>query len=288
MKIGFIGLGIMGESMCENIVKKHDDKVYVYDLIPEQIKKLTDIGAIACKSALEVAENADVIFSIVPTSNHSKQVYNELLPALKEGKYCVDMGTIDPSASVEISKTVKETGAQFLDAPVLKSKPAAIAGELGIVVGGDKEAFEFIKPLLAYMGNTILYMGANGNGLVMKICSNSLLGEVQNGVNETLVLAEKYGISLDNYVAAVALGSGHNVYLTSKVEAIRNKDYTTAFSTENMAKDLGICKTLSDEAGLPMPGVEKALDVYKWLLDNDYAKKDYSCSIEAIRAAAKK
>lgn len=287
MKIGFIGLGIMGEAMCSNIVKKHDDTVYVYDLVPEQVKKLTDLGAVGCASCTEVAQNAEVLFSIVPTSNHSKQVYEELLPVLGEGKYCVDMGTIDPPASIEISQMVKKTGAQFLDAPVLKSKPAAIAGELGIVVGGDKEAFDFIKPLLDYMGTTVLHMGPNGNGLVMKICSNALLSEVQNGVNETLVLAEKYGISLDNYVATVALGSGHNVYLTSKVEALRNHDYTTAFSTENMAKDIGICKNLSKEAGINMPGIDVAMDVYQWLLDNGYGKQDYASSIEAIRALNK-
>lgn len=283
MKIGFIGLGVMGESMCANIVKKHDDDVYAYDLIDSQVEKLVKEGAIGCKNQLEIAEKSDVIISIVPTSKHSWDVYNAILPALHKGKYCIDMGTIDPSASVEISETVKATGAQFIDAPVLKSKAAAIAGELGIVVGGDKEVFDFLYPILEYMGTDILHMGKNGNGLVTKICSNTLLAQVQNGVNETLILADSYGISLDDYVAAVSLGTGNNAYIPAKKESIRNKDYTVAFSTENMAKDIGICNTMSKVSGISMPGMEVSLNRYQWLLDNGYGKKDYCASIEAVK-----
>lgn len=283
MKIGFIGLGIMGESMCENIVKKHDDEVFVTDLVQSQVDKLVAAGAKACKDATEVIEKADTIFSMMPTSNHTREVYKKALPALGEGKIVVDMATIDPSASVEVANMVKETGAQFMDAPVLKSKAAAIAGDLGIVVGGDKDIFEKIRPILDYMGTTVHYMGENGKGLVAKICANTMLAGVQNAVNETLTLAEAAGLSLDDYVKAMALSTGANAYLPAKLNAIRNRDYTTAFSVENMNKDLHICEGLAKESGVAMPGLENDLSVYTWLMENGYAKQDYSASLEAVR-----
>ena len=111
MKIGFIGLGIMGESMCENIVKKHDDTVYCFDFIPAKVELLASKGAVPCKDSVELAEKSDVIISMVPKSEHSMSVYKTILPVLGAGKTCIDMSTIDPSVSVEISKMVKATGA---------------------------------------------------------------------------------------------------------------------------------------------------------------------------------
>ena len=103
MKIGFIGLGIMGESMCANIVKKHNDTVYCSDLNKEQVKKLAALGAVACDNNIEVAEKADMIISMVPTSKNVSDLYQELLPHITEGMICIDMSTIDPSVSVEVS-----------------------------------------------------------------------------------------------------------------------------------------------------------------------------------------
>lgn len=258
MKIGFIGLGIMGESMCENIVKKHDDKVYVFDFVEAKVKQLEAVGAVACSSSKEVAEHADVIISMVPKSEHSRSVYNEVLPVLDATKTCIDMSTIDPSVSVEISEMVKATGAQFIDAPVVKSKPAAIAGKLGIYVGGDETTFEAMRPILSYMGENVIRMGDNGKGLVMKICHNALVSQIQNGVNETSTLAAANGIDIMTFAQAISYGGGQNFYLDSKKEPISKEDYTTAFSIENEYKDVNICMNLAKECGVSMPGEENA------------------------------
>lgn len=283
MKIGFIGLGIMGESMCENIVKKHDDKVYAFDFVEEKVKKLEAIGAIGCKSSLEVASNADVIISMVPKSEHSRSVYNEILPALDNTKTCIDMSTIDPSVSVEISKMVKEKGAEFIDAPVVKSKPAAIAGKLGIYVGGDDETYEAMLPILKYMGENVIHMGENGKGLVMKICHNALVSQIQNGVNETVTLAGANGIDILTFAQAISYGGGQNFYLDSKKEPISKGDYTTAFSIENEYKDVNICMNLAKECGVNMPGEENALSVYQKAMDAGYGKEDFCATIKVVR-----
>ena len=283
MKIGFVGLGIMGESMCENIIKKHDDKVYVFDFVREKVDKLAALGAVPCASSLEVAENADVFISMVPRSEHSRAVYGEILPALGPGKTCIDMSTIDPSASVEISEMVKATGAEFIDAPVVKSKPAAIAGKLGIYVGGSEEAYEAMKPILLYMGENVIRLGENGKGLVMKICHNALVSQIQNGVNETSTLAAKNGIDILTYAQAISYGGAGNWYLDSKKDALSREDYTTAFSIENEHKDVHICLNLAKECGFSMPGEENAARVYDEALAKGIGKEDFCATIKIVR-----
>lgn len=282
MKIGFIGLGIMGEAMSSNIINKHNDEVYVFDTVREKVNNLSKIGAIPCQSSIELAKNCDIIITMVPKSEHSMFVYKGILESLDETKICIDMSTIDPSVSIDIANMVMAKGAKFADAPVVKSKPAAISGTLGIYVGSDEETYEAIKPILDYMGNNVIRMGNNGKGLVMKICHNTLVAQIQNGVNETITLAKKNGINIEDYAKAISYGGGQNFYLDSKTNSLKNEDYTTAFSIENMAKDLGICKTLAHECNLDMPGALVANEVYKKSIEMGYAKEDFSATIKVV------
>lgn len=283
MKIGFIGLGIMGESMAENIVKKHDDEVYVFDFVKEKVDLLESKGAKACSSSKEVAENVDVIISMVPKSEHSMSVYKEVLPVLDASKTCIDMSTIDPSVSVKISEMVKKTGSQFIDAPVVKSKPAAIAGKLGIYVGGDEKTYEAMRPILLYMGENVIRMGDNGKGLVMKICHNALVSQIQNGVNETATLAKANGIDILTYAEAISYGGAGNWYLDSKKDVLAKEDYTTAFSVENEHKDVHICLKLAEECGVDMPGEENAVRVYDKALEMGLGKEDFCATMKVVR-----
>lgn len=285
MKIGFIGLGIMGESMAENIVKKHNDKVYVFDFVKEKVDLLASKGAIPCENSVELAKNSDVIISMVPKSEHSRAVYEGIIDVLDSTKTCIDMSTIDPSVSVEISKMVKAKGAQFIDAPVVKSKPAAIEGTLGIYVGGDEKTYEAMKPILSYMGCNIIRMGDNGKGLVMKICHNALVSQIQNGVNETITLAKANGISIPEFTKAVSYGGAANWYLDGQAAKLDAEDYTTAFSIENMAKDVNICVNLAKECGVKMPGEENALNVYTKALEKGMGKEDFRATIKVVREA---
>ena len=283
MKIGFIGLGIMGESMCENIVKNHSDTVYCSDLNKEQVKKLESLGATGCDSNIDVAKSADVIITMVPKSEHVKAVYTELLPYIDSTKICIDMSTIDPSVSVECANMIKAKGAQFADAPVVKSKPAAIAGELGILVGCDESLYETIKPILAYMGCNIIRMGENGAGLAMKICHNTLCAEIQNGVNETLLLAKSMGISAEDYHTAISYGGAQNFYLDAQWQNIENENWTTAFSLENERKDLGICERLAGEQNVDMPVMKHVKSVYDKGFDAGIGKEDWRATYKIVR-----
>lgn len=283
MKIGFIGLGIMGESMCENIVKKHNDKVFVNDHKQSQIDKLCSMGAVGCETNADVAKSADLIITMIPTSKHVSDCYDELLPYLGAGKICIDMSTIDPDVSVAVSKKVKAFGAQFADCPVVRSKADAIAGTLGVLVGCDEALFEVIRPILAYMGSNIIYMGGNGMGLTAKICHNTLVAEIQNGVNETLILAQKMGISIDNFAAAVAAGGAQNFYLNAQKEKLKNEDWTTAFSLENVCKDIGICAAMSESIGFDMPGMRAAKAAIEKGMEKGWGKQDFRQTYRIVR-----
>ena len=283
MKIGFVGLGIMGEPMCANILKKHDDKVFVYSHGQAAIDRLVAQGAVGCASSLEVARNADVFISMVTRSENSRQVYTEIAPAMGPGKYCIDMSTIDPSVSVELSEMIKATGAEFIDAPVVKSKPAAIAGKLGIYVGGSEAAYEAMKPVLLYMGEDVIRMGGNGKGLVMKICHNALVSQIQNGVNETATLAAANGIDILTYAQAISYGGAGNWYLDSKKAALAAEDYTTAFSVQNEHKDVHICLDLAAQCGVKMPGEENAARVYDKALEMGLGGEDFCATIKVVR-----
>ena len=287
MKIGFIGLGIMGESMCANIIKKHDDKVYVFDVVKAKVDQLASEGGVACADANELARKSDVIISMVPKSEHAKAVYFGILSELNSSKICIDMSTIDPSVSVEISKMVKEKGAEFIDAPVVKSKPAAIAGKLGIYVGGSESVYEKMRPILLYMGENVIRMGDNGKGLVMKILHNALVSQIQNGVNETLTLAAANDIDIQTFATAVSYGGAQNFYLDSKKDVLSREDYTTAFSVENMNKDVHICANLAKECGVYMPGEENAVRVYETAMEKGYGREDFSATIKVVREGKK-
>jgi len=283
MKIGFVGLGVMGAPMCENLLKKHDDTVFVYNRTPAKAEPLREKGAVVCESARTAAERADVFITMVSTSADSRAVYEEILPALGAGKLCIDMSTIDPSASVAIAAAVKKTGAEFIDAPVVKSRPAAEAGTLGIYVGGSEAAYEAALPILRYMGENIIRMGDNGSGLVMKICHNALVSQIQNGVNETAALAASCGVDILTFAQAISYGGGQNFYLDSKKTPLANEDYTTAFSVQNMHKDLHICQALARERGVYMPGEDNAVRVYDEAMAAGLGAEDFCATAKIVR-----
>ena len=282
MKIGFIGLGIMGEPMAANIVKKHDDQVFVSDLNKAQTDKLVQAGAVGCESNIEVAKRADVIITMVPRSEHVKSVYTQLLPYIDETKICIDMSTIDPSVSLECAAMVKAKGAQWADAPVVKSKPAAIEGTLGVLVGCDEALYPVILPVLRYMGCNVIRMGECGMGLAMKICHNTLVAEIQNGVNETLGLAQKLGISIDDFATAVSYGGAGNFYLNSQKENLKARNWSTAFSLENEHKDLGIAQRLAAQENLPMPGLQHCKAVYDRGMEAGLGKEDFRATYKIV------
>lgn len=283
MNIGFIGLGIMGESMCENLISKSGSVVFVYDIDRIKVRNLVEKGASQVESISEIANECDVIISMVPKSEHAVSVYKELVPYLHQGQVCIDMSTIDPEVSISLSKMVAEKKAVMLDAPVVKSKSAAIAGTLGIYVGGNYETYEQVKDILLCMGSNVIHLGKNGSGLYMKIAHNMLVAQIQNSVNEMFVFTEKVGLDINEVPKAISYGGGQNFYLDTKHEAIINQDFKTAFSVENMHKDANIAVNIKNSLELNLPGFEVVRNIYDDAMEAEYCKEDFSATYKVVK-----
>lgn len=274
MRIGFIGLGIMGMPMSINVSKKYEVRGY------DVVKKETPYPFV--DSIEELVSWADIIISMVPKNEHMKAVYSEVCKYLRKGMICIDMSTILPSVNVEVTKWVEEKGCHMLDCPVVKSQPAAVSGTLGIYVGGEEEIYEQVKDILSCMGSNIIYMGDHGKGLVMKIIHNSLVAQIQNGVNEVMTLAINSGIEPIIAAKAISYGGGQNFYLDGKVNNIQNREYKTAFSIENMNKDAHFAYDMMKELGLDLPGITLVKEIYEEAMDLDLGKLDFSSTFEVV------
>ncbi len=283
MRIGFIGLGLMGEPMSSNIIKKLENEVLVFDIDSEKIKKMETLGAIGATSIKEIGEKADVVISMVPKSEHVQSIYQQLLEVARANQIFIDMSTIDPKVSINLAKQIAEKGAVMLDAPVVKSVPAAEAGVLGIYVGGEQETYNSVKFILECMGNNIIHLGDNGSGLVMKLCHNTLVSQIQNGVNEMITLSQRNGIPTEDFIKAISYGGGQNFYLDGKGKAIMDNNFATAFSVENMHKDVHLTGNLLDELGLNLPGVRIVQGIYDEAINRGYGKEDFCATIKVVR-----
>ncbi len=230
-----------------------------------------------------MAKNADIIITMIPTSKHVSDCYSEILPYLSQGKICIDMSTIDPEVSVKVGEKLKNAGVQFADCPVVRSKADAITGTLGVLAGCDEELFPTIEPILSYMGRKVIYMGKNGMGLTAKICHNTLVAQIQNAVNETLILAQKYGVSIDNFADAVAAGGAQNFYLEAQRDKLKNEDWSTAFSLENVCKDINICSKMSEDVGFNMPGMKAAKAAIEKGVERGWGKEDFRQTYRIVR-----
>ena len=284
MKIGFIGLGLMGESLSLNIMKKLKCDLFVFDVNSEKVKKLENDGAIGCSSSYEVAEKSDIIITMVPKNEHVIQIHKNLYKAVRKGQLYIEMSTISPSVSIELANNIKKLGAKMIDAPVVKSKPAAVNGTLGVYVGGDIEDYNRALPILKCVGKEITYLGKNGNGTTMKLIHNMLVGIIQNGVNEMLILAEKSNINIDDFVKAISSGGGQNLYLDRKGKKIYERDFTTAFSLANMHKDMHLVEDLVKSKNLNLPSVKHIVDIFDQAVNAGYKEEDFSASFKIVEA----
>ena len=274
MKVAFIGLGIMGMPMATNVAKK-------YELIGYDISKKETPFPFA-SSYEECVNFADVIISMVPNNEAATSLYHSLLPYLRKGQICIDMSTISSATNIALAEELEAKGVEMLDCPVVKSQPAAIAGELGIYVGGKEEIYEKIKDILLCMGKNIIYIGGHGTGLQMKILHNALVGEIQNGVNEIFGMASALGIDLNKVVTAFSYGGANSFYMSGKAPNIINDNYPTAFSVANMNKDVHFAREIADEIGIEVPALRRVVEVYEQAMEDGLAREDFSATYKVV------
>ena len=287
-KVGFIGVGTMGCPMATNIISKGNDlnfyDPYVQD---DSITKLTDIGAIHCTSLKDLLNDRDYVITMLPNGNNVKEVClsdNGLLKQDMKDYIYIDMSTILPTDSIDINKEFKKHNILMYDAPVARLVSNAIDGTLLILVGGDQDKFEIIKPLLETMGSDVVYCGKSGSGSKMKIINN-YMSIVSNIVTaETLSLVKKSGIDLDlaiNLLTTTAAGKGHlNVSYPIKV---LNNDVTPGFKNSLALKDLKLALEQGSLDGINLNTGKAALKVYEDADKTSYKDLDWTSMFNYIK-----
>ena len=255
-KIGFIGLGIMGQPMAINL-RKAGYEVWVHARRPECMSPVVAAGATACAHAREVAEHASIIFTMVSDTPDVEAVIlgeNGIIEGIKPGSVVVDMSTISPTATRSIADMLETQGVEMLDAPVSGGEKGAIDGTLSIMVGGKPEVFERVKPMFASMGKNIVHIGDNGAGQVTKACNQVVIAQAISAIGEAFLLAESNGV--DPYKVREALMGGFAGSRALESHGLRMLDgnYQPGFKAKLHQKDMRIVMQTAEEMGIALPG----------------------------------
>lgn len=278
MKITFIGLGIMGSRMAQNLVN-NGIALTVANRSEGPIQELVAAGAKGSTSFKDAVKNADVVFSMLSTPEVVESLFfgkNGALQAMKEDALWVDCTTVNPSFSIKAAAQAKEAGLRFLDAPVAGTKPHAQNAELTFFVGGPKAYLEEVESLLGYMGKKTIHVGDIGKGASFKMLVNSLLAQSMLVFAETVHLGEKMGLDKDFLLNTLPNLIVSAPFTKFKAEMIRNDNYEVQFPLEWMQKDLHLVTTTAYEYGQSLYMANMAKEVYNTAKQKGLSREDFA------------
>ena len=278
MKIGFIGLGIMGKPMAKNLMKAGHELV-VYDVIAANVDNVVAAGAQAGASSKDVAEQCSFIITMLPNSPHVKTVVmgeNGVLEGAQAGTVLVDMSSIAPLASQEIAAACGEKGVKMLDAPVSGGEPKAIDGTLAIMVGGDKELFDQVKDVLAVMGSSVVYCGTIGAGNTTKLANQIIVAANIAACAEAFILAKKAGVDPAVVFEAIKGGLAVSTVMNAKVPMMLERDFNPGFKIDLHIKDLNNAIDTGHGVGSPLPLTAQVMEMMQWLRKEKCGQDDHS------------
>jgi 3-hydroxyisobutyrate dehydrogenase len=289
MRIGFVGLGNMGNPMCRNLLK-HGHALKAYDVVPELLRKLgAEKGVEAATSAQDAARGVEAVITMLPSSPHVRAVYlSELgiLSAVAPGTPLIDCSTIDPLTAREVAMDARAKGCPMVDAPVSGGVGGAEAGTLTFMVGGETKDFEAAEPVLRAMGRNIVHCGGVGNGQVAKICNNLMLAIEMIATSEGMTLAARLGMDPKVFASIVNTSSGrcwssdtYNPYpgVLENVPAARG--FSGGFGADLMLKDLGLAADAARAAKHPVMLAALAQQIYQKHSADGHGAKDFSSII---------
>lgn len=281
MKIGFIGLGIMGKPMAKNLLKAGYPLV-VNDLVEAAVEEVAACGALTAVTPAEVAAQSDVVITMLPNSPHVRTVLageNGVLEGIKTGSTVVDMSSIDPGVSVELSRLVAEKGCELVDAPVSGGEPKAIDGTLSIMCGGSQAAFDRVYEILKCMGASVVRVGDVGSGNMTKLANQIIVASNIAAVSEAFTLAAKSGVDPDSVFQAIRGGLAGSTVMEAKMPMILNRNFEPGFRIELHIKDLNNALQAGKTARMDLPLTELTLGMMELLQKEGYGGKDHSALV---------
>src|SRR5712691_12095688 len=284
MKIGFIGLGIMGSRMAANL-QKHGDSLVVFNRTRAKAKPLLDKGASFAESPAKLAEQVDVLFTMLAHPDAVGQAAlgaNGFLNHLRSNALWIDCSSVNPSFSKKMAADAARREIRFVDAPVTGSAVPAAEATLIFWVGTDTADLERIRPLLLCMGNKIVHAGGHGMGTSMKMVVNLLLGTGMAAFAEAMALGEGLGLSakilFDSLLGTPAVAP----FLTAKREKIESGNYEAEFPLRWMQKDMHLASVSAYETGVALPLTNVAKEMYRLAMRDGHAAEDFSAIYELV------
>jgi 3-hydroxyisobutyrate dehydrogenase len=270
--IGFIGLGVMGEPICRNLLKKSGRPIVAFDLAAEPLRRLQTEGATAAASVAEVVAACDLVFYCLPSGKHVRSLFEGkggILENVRSGQTIVDLGTSPVALTRELAKKLEARGAAFADAPIARTREAAINGTLSVMVGGSAELFAKIEPLIRHFATEVTNCGGIGAGQVTKILNNMVLFQTVNALAEAAAIARRSGVEPKLLFETLSKGSADSFALRNHglKAVIPNEFPERAFSTEYALKDLSYALDLANDVELAAPGAELAGQVLREAID---------------------
>jgi 3-hydroxyisobutyrate dehydrogenase len=263
-KIGWIGTGVMGNSMCRHVIS-NGHEVFIFNRTRSKAEELIKAGAKWCESPAEVAGQSDLVFSIVGYPKDVEEVYlgdNGVIANARSGSYIIDMTTSTPALAEEIYAIAGEKEIQALDAPVSGGDTGAREGTLAIMVGGDKVAFERIHPFFELMGKNIAFMGGAGKGQHTKMCNQTLIATTMIGVVESLLYAHKAGMDMSEVIEVIGKGAASSWSINNLGTRIAKGDFDPGFFIRHFVKDMRIALDEARRMQLSLPGLALAEQFY--------------------------
>ena len=286
-KLGFIGLGIMGTPMALNLIKGgHTLFVTTRRQVPQE---LLDAGAKACANAAEVAQQADIIFTMVPDTPDVEKVLfgdNGVAKTVSRGKVVVDMSSIDPMATKEFAKKINALGADYLDAPVSGGEVGAKAASLTIMVGGEQAVFDRVKPLFDLMGKNINLIGGNGDGQTTKVANQIIVALNIAAVSEALVFASKAGADPAKVRQALMGGFAASRILEVHGERMIKRTFNPGFRIALHQKDLNLALQGAKSLKMALPQTANAAQLVQACAALGHDQADHSALVRALEALA--
>ena len=266
--VAFVGLGVMGEAMCRNLAKKGKWKVVGCDMKAEPLARLKADGVTAAASLADAAQQADVILMCLPGGKEVEAVTRGpggLLGLLRKGQTVVDMSTAPPRLMRELAAAFAEKGVAFADAPVARTRRAAVDGTLSIMVGGTAPDFARLQPILATMGTEVTHCGGVGAGQVVKLMNNMVVFETTMAIAEAISIAEAAGVDGQLLYETMAKGSADSFVLRNHgMKHLVPQDYPTeAFSVRYAIKDLSYARELAREQGVAARGADLVGELFE-------------------------
>jgi len=263
-RIGWIGTGVMGSSMCGHLIKAGYE-VNVFNRTKSKASDLLKSGAVWCDSPAELAGKSDYIFSIVGYPHDVEEVFlgdHGVVSHAAPGSILIDMTTSEPSLAEKISAAAHERDIAVLDAPVSGGDVGAQNGTLAIMVGGDRKAFDTILPLFKHMGENIAYMGSPGKGQHTKMCNQILIASNMIGVVESLLYAYKAGMDMEEVIAVIGKGAASSWSINNLGMRIAKKNFDPGFFIKHFVKDMRIGLDEARRMNLSLPGLAMAHQFY--------------------------